>query len=62
MSEMPAQHPGDRPSIPFEVEPLGFFHPAHAGDARPGAVQPAGGLPLLEEEPGLWPDLGGTDR
>ena len=50
-------HPGDRPAIPADVEPLGFFHPLAAGAAEPGAVQPAGGPPFLEEEPAAWPEV-----
>lgn len=52
--------PGDRPGIPFETEPLAFFHALAAGEAEPGPVQPAGDgtPPLLEEEPALWPEVG----
>jgi len=43
-------------SIALETEPFVFFHPLLAGAALPGAVQPvADGVPLLEEEPGTWP-------
>jgi hypothetical protein len=49
--------PGDRPSLPLETEPLLFFHALGAGDAVPGPVQPVPGLPLLEEEPSIWPEL-----
>ncbi len=51
--------PGDRPGIPLETEPFVFFHPLVAGHATPGPVQPAPGLPLLEEEPSAWPELPG---
>lgn len=37
----------------MEAEPIVFFHPLTAGNAVPtGEGEP----PLLEEEPGLWPD------
>lgn len=45
--------PGDRPGISLEVEPITFFHALLAGAAEP--VTGAGGPPLLEEEPALWP-------
>jgi hypothetical protein len=49
--------PGDRPAVPLEAEPFLFFHAPVAGGAVPGLVQPAPGLPLLEEEPAIWPEL-----
>lgn len=54
MSAQAAGRPGDGPGIPLEGEPVSFFRPLLAGEARPGAVQPAPGPPLLEEEPALW--------
>ena len=47
--------PGDRPGIPLEGEPLGFFHALNAGAAVPTATTVDGDVPLLEEEPALWP-------
>ncbi len=48
--------PGDRPGIPLEAEPLGFFHALTAGAAVPVPTAVDGEAPLLEEEPALWPD------
>ena len=54
----PSPGPGDRPAIPWETEPLAFFHVLLAGVGAPltGAAdgEPP---PLLEEEPALWPEL-----
>lgn len=47
---------GDRTALTLETEPVVFFHPLGAGAAVPGPVQPAGGPPLLEEEPTVWPE------
>lgn len=52
----PAAPGGDGTALTLETEPLGFFHPLAAGAAAPGEVQPAAGLPLLEEEPATWPE------
>lgn len=49
---------GDGPVIRLVDEPITFHHAATAGDAHPGAVQPAPGQFGLEEEPAVWPDLG----
>ena len=50
--------PGDRPAIPLEAEPLAFFHALTAGAAVPVPTALDGEVPLLEEEPALWPDPG----
>jgi hypothetical protein len=54
---MNADPAGRFPEIGLEVEPLVFFHPVLAGRAVPGEAQPVPNLPLLEEEPAIWPQL-----
>jgi hypothetical protein len=49
----------DTTSIDLETEPLVFFHPTLAGLVPPGKVQPVPATLLLEEEPAIWPQLGG---
>ena len=47
--------PGNRPGIPLEGEPFGFFNALTAGDAVPVPTAVDGDAPVLEEEPALWP-------
>ncbi|MGH8973610.1 MAG: hypothetical protein ACRD0C_10465 [Acidimicrobiia bacterium] len=59
MSPPPSsEHPGDRPAIPWETEPISFFHALLAGAAVPVTGEDTGAPPLLEEEPALWPTCG----
>jgi hypothetical protein len=50
-----AGHPGDRPGLPLEAEPITTFHALLAGAAVPVTGEGEGEPPLLEEEPALWP-------
>jgi hypothetical protein len=54
----PAAHDS---GLSLETEPLAFFHPTLVGLAAPGKVQPVPGPLLLEEEPAIWPQLGGSE-
>jgi hypothetical protein len=65
MSFEPAPTPiptADGSGLSLETEPLLFFHPARAGLAPPGTVQPFPGPLPFDEEPAVWVQLDPGDH